>query len=100
VPIMAVNSAVLATQCSLAQGNWTTSKHDFIGKGAQIRVPCLAKPPESETLPSIDQTASVVQSPGEQIRTGLQIVVDHIRKKTPLHDEGIKPFPVDKTNLD
>jgi hypothetical protein len=35
VPIMAVNSAVLATQCSLAQGNWTTSKDDFIGKGAQ-----------------------------------------------------------------
>jgi hypothetical protein len=26
--------------------------------------------------------------------------VDHIRKKTPLHDEVIKPFLVDKTNLD
>jgi inositol transport system substrate-binding protein len=51
-------------------------------------------------LQPIDQTASIEQSPGKQIRTGLQIVVDHIRKKAPLHDEVIKPFLVDKANLD
>jgi hypothetical protein len=46
-------------------------------------------------LQPINQTASIAQSLGKQIRTGLQIVVDHIRKKTPLRDEAIKSFLVD-----
>ena len=29
-----------------------------------------------------------------------KIIVDHLRKKSPLHDESIKPFLVDKSNLD
>jgi hypothetical protein len=64
---------------------------------------CLAslKPSERKTLQPIDQTASIEQSPGKQIfRTGLQIVVDDIRKKADLYDQVIKPFLVDKSNLD
>jgi hypothetical protein len=58
------------------------------------------KSSERKTLQSIDQTAGIEQSPGKQIRTGLQIVVDDIRKKVDLHDQVIKPFLVDKSNLD
>jgi hypothetical protein len=46
-------------------------------------------------LQPIDQTARIAQSSGKQIRPGLQIVVDHIRKKAPLHNEAIKSFLVD-----
>jgi hypothetical protein len=46
-------------------------------------------------LQPINQTASIAQSSGKQIRPGLQIVLDHIRKKTHLHDEAIKSFLVD-----
>ena len=62
--------------------------------------PSSLKPPERKTSQPIDQTASIAQSPGQQVRTALQIIVDHVRNKTPLHDEVIKPFLVDKTNLD
>jgi inositol transport system substrate-binding protein len=57
----------------------------------------------SEALAKIrfgDQTATIEQSPGKQIRTATEIIVDHIRKKTLLYDEVIKPFLVDKANLD
>jgi inositol transport system substrate-binding protein len=66
------------------------------------RFGCLSslKPPERKTLQPIDQTATIEQSPGKQVRTALEVIVDHIRNKSPLHDEVIKPFLVDQSNLD
>jgi xylulokinase len=37
----------------------------------------------------------------DQRQTGIsKVIVDHIRKNSPLQDEVVKPFLVDKSNLD
>ena len=71
-----------------------------IQKGKVMVIGFDALPEALAKIRSGDQTATIEQSPGKQIRTAMEIIADHIRKKTPLHDEAIKPFLVDKTNLD
>ena len=71
-----------------------------IQKGKVMVIGFDALPEALAKIRSGDQTATIEQSPGKQIRTAMEIIADHILKKTPLHDEAIKPFLVDKTNLD
>jgi hypothetical protein len=53
-----------------------------------------------ENAKPIDQTTHHRTESGQTGPTALQIIVGHVRNKTPLHDGVIKPFLVDKTNLD
>ena len=59
-----------------------------------------ALPEALAKIRSGELTATIEQSPGKQVSTAMEIVVDFIRNKTPMHDEVIKPFLVDKENLD
>ena len=76
------------------------SQRAGIQKGKVMVIGLDALPEALAKIRSGDQTATIKQSPGKQIRTAMGIIVDHIRKKTPLHDQVIKPFLVDKTDLD
>jgi len=68
-------------------------------KGKVLVIGYDALPEALAKIRSGDQTATVEQSPGKQIRTALQVIVKHIREKSPLKDEVIKPFLVDQSDL-
>ena len=92
---------IICSNDDMALGAEEALQQAGIPKGSKVMVIGFDALPEAlAKIRSGDQTATIEQSPGKQVRTALQIIVDHVRKKTPLHDEVIKPFLVDKTNLD
>jgi inositol transport system substrate-binding protein len=91
---------IICSNDDMALGAEEALQQAGIPKGKVMVIGFDALPEALAKIRSGDQAATIEQSPGKQIRTGMQVVVDYIRKKTPLHDEVIKPFLVDKTNLD
>jgi inositol transport system substrate-binding protein len=91
---------IICSNDDMALGAEEALQQAGIPKGKVMVIGFDALPEALAKIRSGDQTATIEQSPGKQVRTALEIIVDHIRKKTPLHDEVIKPFLVDKTNLD
>jgi inositol transport system substrate-binding protein len=91
---------IICSNDDMALGAEEALQQAGIPKGKVLVIGFDALPEALAKIRSGDQTATIEQSPGKQVRTALQIIVDHVRKKTPLHDEVIKPFLVDKTNLD
>jgi inositol transport system substrate-binding protein len=91
---------IICSNDDMALGAEEALQQAGIPKGKVMVIGFDALPEALAKIRSGDQTATIEQTPGKQIRTGLQIVVDNIRNKTPLHDAVIKPFLVDKSNLD
>jgi inositol transport system substrate-binding protein len=91
---------IICSNDDMALGAEEALQQAGIPKGKVMVIGFDALPEALAKIRSGDQTATIEQSPGKQIRTAMQIVVDHIRNKTPLHDQVIKPFLVDKSNLD
>jgi inositol transport system substrate-binding protein len=91
---------IICSNDDMALGAEEALQQAGIPKGKVMVIGFDALPEALAKIRAGDQTATIEQSPGKQVRTALQIIVDHVRKKTPLHDEVIKPFLVDKTNLD
>src|SRR5258708_1917276 len=91
---------IICSNDDMALGAEEALQQAGIPKGKVLVIGFDALPEALAKIRSGDQTATIEQSPGKQVRTALEIIVDHIRKKTPLHDEVIKPFLVDQSNLD
>jgi inositol transport system substrate-binding protein len=91
---------IICSNDDMALGAEEALQQAGLPKGKVLVVGYDALPEALAKIRSGDQTATIEQSPGKQIRTALQIILDHIRNKTPLHDEAIKPFLVDQSNLD
>jgi inositol transport system substrate-binding protein len=91
---------IICSNDDMALGAEEALQQAGIQKGKVMVIGFDALPEALAKIRSGDQTATIEQSPGKQIRTAMEIIVDHLRKKIPLHDEVIKPFLVDKSNLD
>ena len=91
---------IICSNDDMALGAEEALQQAGMPKGKVLVIGFDALPEALAKIRSGDQTATIEQSPGKQVRTALEIIVDHIRKKTPLHDEVIKPFLVDQSNLD
>jgi inositol transport system substrate-binding protein len=91
---------IICSNDDMALGAEEALQQAGIPKGKVMVIGFDALPEALAKIRSGDQTATIEQSPGKQVRTALQIIVEHVRNKTPLHDEVIKPFLVEKTNLD
>jgi inositol transport system substrate-binding protein len=91
---------IICSNDDMALGAEEALQQAGIAKGKVMVIGFDALPEALAKIRSGDQTATIEQSPGKQVRTALQIIVDHVRKKNPLHDEVVKPFLVDKSNLD
>ncbi len=91
---------IICSNDDMALGAEEALQQAGIAKGKVLVIGFDALPEALAKIRSGDQTATIEQTPGKQIRTALEIIVDHLRNKTPLHDEVIKPYVVDKENLD
>ena len=91
---------IICSNDDMALGAEEALQQAGIAKGKVMVIGFDALPEALAKIRSGDQTATIEQSPGKQVRTALEIIVDHIRNKAPLHPEVIKPFLVDQSNLD
>jgi inositol transport system substrate-binding protein len=92
--------AIIASNDDMALGALQALQQAAIPKGKVTVVGYDALPEALASIRAGDMAATIEQSPGKQVRTAMEIIVKHLRDKTPMHDEVIKPFTVDKTNLD
>jgi inositol transport system substrate-binding protein len=91
---------IICSNDDMALGAEEALQQSGLPKGKVLVIGFDALPEALAKIRSGDQTATIEQSPGKQVRTALQVIVDHIRNKSPLHDEVLKPFIVDQSNLD
>jgi inositol transport system substrate-binding protein len=91
---------ILASNDAMALGALQAWQQAGIPNGKVMVIGYDALPEALAKIRSGELTATIEQSPGKQISRAMEIVVDFLRNKTPMHDEIIKPFLVDKENLD
>ena len=91
---------ILASNDDMALGALQALQQAGIPSGKIMVIGYDALPEALAKIRSGELTATIEQSPGKQVRTAMGIVLDYLRNKTPMHDEVIKPFLVDKENLD
>jgi inositol transport system substrate-binding protein len=91
---------ILASNDDMALGALQAWQQAGIPNGKVMVIGYDALPEALAKIRSGELTATIEQSPGKQVSTAMEIVVDFLRNKTPMHDEVIKPFLVDKENLD
>lgn len=91
---------IVSSNDDMALGAIAALKQSGVSKG---KVPVIGYDALPEALRAIregEMAATVEQSPGKQVQTALDQLVDHIRNKKPLQNVSIEPFVVDNTNLD
>ena len=91
---------IVSSNDDMALGAIAALKQSGVSKG---KVPVIGYDAPPEALRAIregEMAATVEQSPGKQVQTALDQLVDHIRNKKPLQNVSIAPFVVDNTNLD
>jgi inositol transport system substrate-binding protein len=71
----------------LLKARWRSSAND-------------ALPDALRAIRAGDMAATVEQSPGKQVRTALDILVDYIRNKKPMQSVTIAPVVIDSSDLD
>jgi inositol transport system substrate-binding protein len=91
---------IVCSNDDMALGAIAALKQSGVSKG---KVPVIGYDALPEALRAIregEMAATVEQSPGKQVQTALDQLVDNIRNKQPLQNVSIEPFVVDNTNLD
>ena len=91
---------ILASNDEMALGALQALEQAGIPNGKEMVIGYDALPEALAKIRSGELAATIEQSPGKQVSMAMEIVVDFLRNKTPMHDEVIEPFLVDKENLD
>ncbi|MBV8970422.1 MAG: substrate-binding domain-containing protein [Verrucomicrobia bacterium] len=91
---------ILASNDEMALGALQALEQAGIPNGKEMVIGYDALPEALAKIRSGELAATIEQSPGKQVSMAMEIVIDFLRNKTPMHDEVIEPFLVDKENLD
>jgi ABC-type sugar transport system substrate-binding protein len=90
---------IVSSNDDMALGAIAALKQSGVSKG---KVPVIGYDALPEALRAIregEMAATVEQSPGKQVQTALDQLVDHIPNKKPLQNVSIAPFVVDNTQF-
>lgn len=91
---------IVASNDDMALGAVEALGQAKVEKGKVLVIGYDALPDALRAVRDGGMAATVEQSPGKQVRTAMQELVDHLRNKTEMKAASIQPFVVDKENLD
>jgi inositol transport system substrate-binding protein len=92
--------AIVSSNDDMAMGAVEAFAQASIPKGKVVVVGYDALPEALSKIRNSEMCATIEQSPGKQVRTALEEVVEYIRNKKPMETTWIQPFAVDQSNLD
>jgi inositol transport system substrate-binding protein len=91
---------IVASNDDMALGAVSALQQSGIAKGKVAVVGYDALPDALRAIRAGDMAATIEQSPGKQVRTGLDLLVDYIRNKKPMQSVTISPVVIDSSDLD
>ncbi len=91
---------IVASNDDMALGAVSALQQSGIAKGKVAVIGYDALPDALRAIRAGDMAATIEQSPGRQVRTALQILVDNIRNKKPMQSVTIAPVVIDGNDLD
>jgi inositol transport system substrate-binding protein len=92
--------AIVCSNDDMAMGAVEALQQAGVPKGKVTVVGYDALPEALSKIRSGEMAATIEQSPGKQVRTAMQELVDFIRNKKAMQDNAMQPFTVDKESLD
>jgi inositol transport system substrate-binding protein len=92
--------AIVCSNDDMAMGAVEALQQAGIPKGKVIVVGYDALPEALSKIRSGEMAATIEQSPGKQVRTSMEELVEFIRSKKAMEDTAMQPYSVDSASLD
>ena len=91
---------IVASNDDMALGAVSALQQSGIAKGKVAVIGYDALPDSLRAIRDGEMAATVEQSPGKQVRTAIDQLVDYIRNKKPMQSVSIAPVVIDSSDLD